>query len=60
MIKNLIIKLICQNSSSNWMVLLEKNTKILKNLKGVDEVVVLTSQKKNSHRKISSLHEIKD
>ena len=36
----------------------KKHAKILKNLKEVDEVVVLTSQK-NTYRKISSLHEIK-
>ena len=37
----------------------KKHAKILKNLKEVDEVVVLTSQKKIPYRKISSLHEIK-
>ncbi len=37
----------------------KKHAKILKSLKEVDEVVVLTSQKKIPYRKISSLHEIK-
>ena len=37
----------------------KKHAKILKNLKEVDEVVVLTSQKKIPYRKISSLNEIK-
>ena len=37
----------------------KKHAKILKSLKDVDEVVVLTSQKKIPYRKINSLNEIK-
>ena len=37
----------------------KKHAKILKSLKEVDEVVVLTSQKKIPYRKITNLHEIK-
>ena len=37
----------------------KKHAKILKNLKEVDEVVVLTSQQKIPYRKINSLNEIK-